>query len=383
MGAVTSIGEQKVFVAAVAAGFAALGLSIALLLPPVYTARTLLLPPQQGGSGSSALASLGALAASVGISSPIKTPEEFYVGLLRSQSISDALIRKFDLQKRYEEKTLVATRLALQQRSRISSDRKSGLIVVDVDDTEADFAARLANAHVDEVRSLLTRISVSDAQQRRQFYESQIRQAKEDLSKAELDVARSQETSGLISVDSQSQTAISAAAQVRTQILAKEVQLNALRASAGPQNAELRRLSAELDGLRAQLSRLEGGASTSRLKAGTADALANVRKYRELKYQEAVYGALLQQYQLAKAEEARDAPLIQQVDVAVAPDRKSKPSRAVIVLFFLALGLVIGVVIAVIRAWMAHMNQDLAWAKRAGLLRRAWLPSRFRHEPPQ
>ena len=368
----TAIGEEKFTIATVAAVCAAVGLAVSLLLTPIYTARTTLLPPQQGQGGAGAMAAnLGALAASVGVTGALKSQEELYVGLLKTDAVANALIERLKLKERYEQQTLVSTRLALQNKVRIAADRKSTLISIDADDKDPAFAAELANAYAQELQKLTGRLAVTDAQQRRLFFEQQMNRAKDEFAKAELNVKQAQDRSGLASVDAQTQSMIGAAAQIRGQIVAREVQLQAIRAYAGPENPDLRRLTAELASLRTQLARLEGGSSGSGT-GSSADALNNVRLYRELKYQEAIYTAMLQQFQVAKADEARDGPLIQQVDVAIAPDRKSKPARAMIVLVAGLAGLLLGLAVAVERRAIRKANENPESAESWRALVDAW-----------
>ncbi|MCW5649322.1 MAG: chain-length determining protein [Ramlibacter sp.] len=369
----TAIGEEKTLIAGLTGLATAIGLAISLMLPAVYTARTTLLPPQQGQGAASALASLGALAATTGLGAAIKTSEELYVGLLKTDSVANAVIARFKLQDRYGEQTLVNTRRELGKNVRVSADRKSTLISIDADDQDPAFAAQLANAYSEELRTLMSRIAVTEAQQRRAFFEGQMAKAKDELVKAELAVKQAQDTGGLFSVDAQTQTMIGAAAQIRAQIVAREVQLQAMRAYAGPENAQLRGLLAELASLRSQLARMEGGATDAAPKtADSRDALGNVRLYRELKYQEAIYTTMLQQYQLAKSDEARDAPLVQQVDVATPPDRRSKPARATIVVGAAFLGLFLGLVLALVRRAARQAARDPVAANQWSALRAAW-----------
>ncbi len=369
----TAVGEEKFTIATIAAVCIATGLAVSLLLPPIYTARTTLLPPQQGQSSSGAMAAnLGALAASVGVAGALKSQEELYVGLLKTDAIANTLIDRLKLKERYEQQTLVNTRLALQKTVRIAADRKSTLISVEVDDKDPAFAAQLANAYAEELQKLTGRLAVTEAQQRRLFFEQQMNKAKDEFAKAEMNVKQAQDRSGLASVDAQTQSLIGAAAQIRGQIVAREVQLQAIRAYAGPENPDLRRLSAELASLRAQLARLEGGSSSADGARGSADALNNVRLYRELKYQEAIYTAMLQQFQLAKADEARDGPLIQQVDVALPPDRKSKPARAVIVLGAAVAGVMLGLLVAFVRRAVRKAKDDPESAESWRALVDAW-----------
>lgn len=259
VGLLTWLGEGKRLIGGVT-GVALVGsLAVALLLlAPVYTARTTLLPPgsqQQSGSAAAlaALGALGGLAGGLGA----KTPDELYVALLKSDSVYRELDQQFKLRERYELKSFEALRKALPKFVPVWSDKKAGVIAVEVDDEDPKFAAELANAHVPEVTRLLSRLAVSEAQLRRVFFEAQLQTTKENLIKAERDLQRVQEKSGVIVLDKQAEALIGGAAQIRAQIAEREVQLRVLRGSATDQNPDAPAPSSEARALRGELARME------------------------------------------------------------------------------------------------------------------------------
>jgi len=376
MDMLTALGEEKwrVLLMTLLAGL--IGLAVALIIKPTFTAKTTLLPPQQSGSSSGLSATLGALAAGLG-GGGIKTPEDLYVALLRADTVSNNLIAQFKLTERYETENMVDTRKRLVNAVRIVGDKKSSIITIEVDDDDPVFAAQLANAYSVELRKLLTRVAVSEAQQRRLYFQLQMDKAKADLTKAELDVKQAQDKSGLLSLDSNTQAAIAAAAQIRGQIVAREVQLQATRPYAGPENPDLKRLLSELTSLRNQLNKMESG--NDALKDDNpadrkilSDALASVRSYRELKFQESIYAAMLQQLTIASADEAKEAPLVQQIDIALPPDKKSKPAKSFIVLVSTVAGGFLGLLWAFIRRTSGKTQRDSASAVQWAAMRQAW-----------
>jgi len=378
----TWIGERKGAVAAITALGGAAALATALLLPPEYTARTSLLPPnsqQQGGSAAAlaALGSLGGLAGGIGA----KTPDELYVALLKSDSIVRALEQRFGLQARYQLTTFEALRKTLPKYIRVSSDKKSGLISVEVDDRDPKFAADLANAHAAEVTRLLSRLAVSEAQSRRVFFEQQLNETKERLITAEQGLRLVQEKSGVIALDKQAEALIGGAAQLRALIAERDVALKVLRTGATEQNPDVQRLGSELRALRSELARMEsskGGAPGSAVDMPVGKlpeaAIDYVRARRELKLQETLLESMVRQFELAKLDEAKEGPLLQTVDKALPPDYKSKPSRATIVLGGLLGALLLGCAWAVQRghAGFAALNADPATLEARGALARAW-----------
>jgi len=374
------LGERKALIGAVTGGVAVLSLVVSLLLTPIFTARTTFLAPgsQQQSGSAAALAALGSIGSLSGLGA--KTPDDLYVALLKSDSVQRGLDQRFNLRAHYDVKTYETLRKVLPSYVRVSADKKSGVISVEVDDEDPKFAADLANAHEPEVTKLLGRLAVSEAQLRRVFFEKQLQDTKENLVKAEQSLQAVQEKSGVIVLDKQAEALINNAALLRAQISEREVQLRVLRTSATDQNPAVMRLNSELRGLRAELARMEssqGGSPGSAvdLPVGRIPeaAVDYVRARRELKLQEMMLEGMLRQYEIAKLDEAKEGPVLQQVDVARIPDYKSKPSRALIVLAstLLALLLVSGWV--VVRRYLATVRaDDPAAASAWHRLRHAW-----------
>ncbi len=375
------LGEGKLLILGVTVLAALAALVVALLLPPIYTARTTFLAPgsqQQSGSAAAlaALGSLGGLAGSIGA----KSPDELYVALLKSDSVQRALGDRFDLKEHYDVHTYEALRKTLPSYIRVSSDKKSGLIVVEVDDKDPKFAADLANAHEGEVTKLLGRLAVSEAQLRRAFFEKQLNETKENLVKAEQGLRAVQEKSGVIVLDKQAEALIAGAALVRAQITEREVQLRVLRTSATEQNPAVMQLNSELRALRSELARMEssqGGAAGSAVDMPVGKipeaAVDYVRARRELKLQETLLESMVRQYEIAKLDEAKEGPALQQVDVAVPPDAKSKPARSLIVVTGTLVGLVLTSLWVVLRRYLQLVrltdpSASAAWRN----LGRAW-----------
>ena len=377
----TWLGQGKRRIAAVTVCAAVASLVVGLLLPKTYTARATFLAPgsQQQSSSAAALAALGSLGGLVG-GAAAKSPDELYVALLQSDSVERNLAERFDLAKRYDTSSQAELHKTMQNMIRVTSDKKSGLISVDVDDHDPQFAADLANAHGAEITKVLGRLAVTEAQLRRVFFERQLKDAKESLVKAEQDLQEVQERSGVIVLDKQAEALIVGAAQVRSQIAEREVQLKVLRTSATEQNPDVMRLNSELRALHAELARMEaseGGTAGSavdlpvgKLPAASVDY---VRARRELKLQETLLEAMVRQYESAKLDEAKEGPALQVVDVAIAPDRKSKPKLSLVVLVSTALALIAAAVWVVAPrylAWSREHSPEDAQAREA--MRRAW-----------
>lgn len=379
--ALTWIGGGKKLIAVATVATAVLAAGLGLLLPKTFTARaTMLAPGSQQQSGSvAALAALGSLGGLVG-GAAAKSPDELYVALLKSDSVQRALADRFDLKTRYDVATYETLRKVMPNYIRIASDKKSGLISVEVDDAQPQFAAELANAHASEITKVLGRLAVSEAQLRRVFFSTQLNETKENLIKAEQNLRNVQEKSGVIVLDKQAEALITGAAQLRAMIAEREVQLKVLRTSATGLNPDVIRLNSELRAMRVELARMEsrqGGVdgSTVDLPVGKLPeaSIEYVRARRELKLQETLLETMIRQYEAAKLDEAKEGPALQQVDIAQVPDRKSKPSVTLIVLAAGALAFLLSSGWVVVRRYMAWSREQYPEeAESRAALARAW-----------
>lgn len=363
----TALGEEKQTLFGIPTVTTLLAIVYALVATPIYTAKTVILPPQQQQSGA---ASMGALAGMAGAAAGIKSPDEMYIAFFKTQLLQDDLIARLKLDAHYESKTRDGARLALTGAAKIASDKKSGFITIEVDDKDPKFAATLANAHVDALRRMLATLAVTEAQQRRLFFEQQIKKTQEALTTADSRFRTLSAQGGLPVTDVLAQVSVTASATLRGQIAAKEVELSALRQFATAQNPDMQLIASELSALRAQLAKIESGGGTASTASSTGQAA--VVALRDVKTQQAVLEVLVKQYEMARVDEAREGPLLQQVDVAQAPEQKSKPKRAQIVLLAGVAGLFLGVLVAFIRRALRRAGASPESAGQMAALKRAW-----------
>ena len=367
-----ALGEEKKTLFLVPAFTTAVAIVVSLLMTPVFTAKTLMMPPQQQqSSAASALASLGALAGIAGGAVGVKSPDEMYIAFMESESFQNSIIKKLDLQTRYEAKTLIDTRTALKGAVKITSDKKSGLLSIEATDKDPKFAAQMANLYVDELHNFLGRLAVTEAQQRRVFYEDQMKKTQSDFANAEARFRAANDKSGMQMTSILAETGLRANAEIRGQIAAKEVQLQAMSRFQTAQNPDVQRLSSEISALRQHLTKLENGTGNN-IPAITPIQQEAVRAYRDIKVQEAMLEVLIKQYELARVDEAKEGPLLQQVDPATAPERRSKPKRTLIVLVSALGGLFLGVLAAFIRRSINKASTDPESSEQIRKLRSAW-----------
>lgn len=338
---------------------------ISLIMPPIYKAETSILPPQQSSS-SLAMTLLTQLGGSdiPGGAFGIKTPSDLYAEMIKSRTIAERIIDRFNLMKLYEVKYREdARKKLLRDALDIKVSRKSGIITVSVEDKDPERAAQMANAFVEELKNLSKGLAITEASQRRLFFEEQLKDVRFALAKSEEELKRFGEKTGAIKVDEQAKALIESIANLRAHIAAKEVELKVMRTYSTPSNPDLQRAEEALKGLKLELAKLEakGGQNPDPLlPAGRIPEIGTeyIRKLRDFKFNETLYELLTKQYELAKLDEARDPVIIQVIDKAEPPDKKSKPKRMLMIMIAGISGLFFSIFAAFFMEYKEKISSD-------------------------
>lgn len=297
-------------------------LGISFLIAPSFSAETRVLPPQQQQGAAALLAQqLGSLAGLASVATGLKNPADIYVAMLRSRTVADRMIERFKLVDLYKVDYRDDARKQLAGLTRITAG-KDGTITIEVDDHDPRRAADMANAYVTELQTLTTTLAVGEAAQRRVFFERQLEQVKNNLTTAELAVRSSGVGESILKADPQA--AVEGIAHLKAEITAAEVKLASMLGYLTHNSVEVRQAQQGIAALRTQLSKADRNDGGARAEGG-AEYIA---KYRDYKYQEALFELMAKQYELAKLDEAREGTVVQVIDAAQPPERKSKPRKA-------------------------------------------------------
>ena len=313
-----------------------------LLLSDVFMSEARIMPPSQGNAAAAQL--LNQFTGGLSLSSILGGgTSDLYAGMLQSRSVLDGVISKFDLMKLYEEDNLIDTREELKDNIKVDTDPKSGIVTVSVYDKDPKRAANMANAFIDELKKLSSGLAISDAAQRRLYYEEQLKATKLNLEKAEEALKAFGEKTGVLQVEEQGKAVFEGIAALRAQIAAKEVEIKVMKSYSTPNNPDLQKLEDALRALRAEANKLEakGGSGFDPLMSAgrmPAAAMEGLRLMRDVKFNEKLFEMLMALYETAKLDEAKTASIIQVVDTAIPSDKKAKPKRALLVLLAMSAG---------------------------------------------
>jgi capsule polysaccharide export protein KpsE/RkpR len=328
----------------------------AFLVPSHYTSAVRFVPVENSSSsGSSSM--MGLLSKALGSDNSssalgldaasllgAKTPGAFYVEVLKSRTVQDRLINRFDLRARYSKSTYFEARKKLARFTDIEEDKKSGVITLTVTDYEPKMAAQIANAYVDELNRLAVDLNTSSAHRERQFLEERLATAKQDLARASASLSQFTSKNSMVDPQNEGRAVMDAAARMQGELIASETELKGLQQIYSDDNVRVRTLKARMAELQSQLKKLVGqnndaaeqdavGWSAPYPSMHTLPGLGSryAELYREAKIQEAVYAFVTQQFEMAKIQEAKELPIVRVMDAGVAPEKRSSPIRSLIV----------------------------------------------------
>jgi len=362
--------KRKLVFVIVAAGVL-ISLLYAFSQPNIYTSTTTLMPPDNVSPYAAIMSALSpsSPAAELGSSAlGLNTPGDLFISILESRDVADGLINRFNLAQYYKTNLHEDTRRSLAGDTSIVEDRKSGIITISVKARNPAFAAKLAQGYVDELSRVVNDNTTFAARRERIFLEERVTEVKQKLDDTAKDLSQFSTRSGAIDVPSQTKSMVDEGLKLQAELIDGRSQLAALRETYSEDSVKVRALEAHNAELQRELDKMSGVG-----KGSSANPDANSSPYptanelpslgltyfdleRKMRVQESLWEALTRQYEAAKVEEAEEIPSVRVLDVANIPERKSEPSRRLIVEVGLLLSL--GLAGFVVLAWMVWEGMD-------------------------
>jgi tyrosine-protein kinase Etk/Wzc len=350
-----------------------------LLSPKIFQSTAVVLAPEErGGRGlgfASALAASQLMPMGSGFSLPSLTPQrDVFVGILKSRTMGRDVVERFALQERYEAQFLSDAIKRLQQMTTVSLS-KDGIITVKVDEKDPQLAADIANFYVANLDVMVARFATTEASRQRSFIAERLAETERDLRRAEEALRQFQESNRVIALQDQAKGAVEAAAQLKGEIMASEVQLEVMRNFATDANPEVVKLKRRIEETKRHLAQMQYGTGWTlpgenrnpgeprkEIHVPFAQVpelgLELARLTRDVKVQETVYTLLTQQLEQAKIAQARDMPTVQVLDAAVPADRKSKPRVTLNMAIAGLTSLFAGIFLAFLLEYLARLKQS-------------------------
>lgn len=343
---------------------------ISLVLPKKWSATAIILPPSASTSslnvediGSAYTLSSMALSALPGIISP----SDVIVGILQSETIMEKIIDRFNIMNRYKIKKLDSAFKKIKKITNISVSKEQ-MVKIEVTTEDPKFSADIANAYVEEIDKFNKDVLMTTGKQFRVFLEKRLKEAEEELRATAESLKSFQEKYKIFSITEETKKSIELLGTLQGQIIAKKVQLNALKSYSYRGNPQILKLQKEISALEKQLKELEyGNQSPKNSKNKKKDfgigfsipldevpdiGLKLTRLEMNLGVKKTIYSLLAEQYEKARILESKDTPTITILDRARPPELRSFPRRRrlVVIAFLLSVfyGFGIGVVCEVL-----------------------------------
>jgi uncharacterized protein involved in exopolysaccharide biosynthesis len=339
-------------------------LAITFTMPKQYKSTASIMPPDQQGSSAMLLAALSGRSGSGGLGAlgslasgllGARTTTDLFINLLQSGTVGGHLIDRFNLQHVYHKRYRIDAVKHLARCTKITQDKKSGVITIAVEDQNRVRARDLAQGYLDELNSLVNRTSTSSAHRERLFIEKRLNAVRASLEDAELQLSQFSSKNSAVDIKEQTRAMVDAGARVQAELLVEQSGLQSLRQIYGDGNVRVRETEARIASLQGELAKMTGSSAPlvageihddSATSGGGDDkgelypplrqlprlAVPYADLYRRVKVQEAVFELLTQQYELARIEEAKDVPVVSVIDSPGIPEKKSFPPRVLLAL---------------------------------------------------
>jgi capsule polysaccharide export protein KpsE/RkpR len=377
---------------------------IAFLIPKQYKATASIMPPDQQNSGAlmlaalsrggSGMGSLGTLASSL---LGGHTTTALFVNLLESGTVRGHLIDRFHLQQVYHTRYRFTTAKHLARLTKISDDKKSGVITIEVEDTDPVRARDMAQAYLDELSNLVNKTSTSSARQERIFIEHRLHDVENNLEHAQLELSEFSSKNTTVDIKEQTRAMVDTGARVQGELLVQQAGLQSLRQIYGDGNVRVKETEARIAALQKDMQQMTGSSAPLRAAGSGLDsadpsadkgelypplrqlprlAVPYADLYRTVKVQEVVFELLTQQYEMARLEEAKDVPAISVIDAPGIPEKKSFPPRLILMVVLTFLSFSVAASLILFREVWSRVSPDdprkaLA-AEIVPVIRRRW-----------
>lgn len=352
----------------VTAGFTIFALALSLVIPKKYKATATLMPPASQSMSLMSLAFKAGMPSDpevggVGFMPGMVTPSDVFAYMLKNGAVTGRVIEDCGLIGHYRKerqwamdprKTMYDVNKKLDQATTVKvTDER--FITVTVEDKSPDKAAEIANRYGDVLNAVYASLNMSQGRRAREFIENRVAQEAGLLREVEDSLKTFQKRHRTISITDEMKALIEMSAGIEADIMAKRIELEALKSYSSSDNAQVKTLATEIEKAEQQLNRLMSGSRDRNLFIPFSQApevgMELTRRMRDVKIHQEVYALLVEQLEHAKILEAKDTPKIQFLERATPPWKKSWPKRSLIVL----LGLLAGIVVSLSVVFIQHL----------------------------
>jgi uncharacterized protein involved in exopolysaccharide biosynthesis len=328
-----------------------ISIGISLLLPKWYRAQAVVLSPV---SSDTAISPMTNILGNLGLGSVMGGDQNIfrYLAVIKSRTLRETLIRKFNLVDHYKVKN---EELALKKLDKLLYFEvgDENQVVISILDKNQDLVADLTNYVIKSLDSLNIELSVSNARNNRIFMERRVNSIMDSLEFTSNNLAKFMKDNGILSIKDQVTVGVEQAAFLKSSIIQKEVELEVAKKTFGDNNPTVNLIDYELASLNRKYKEFIHSNSVESLIPNFTEIpdlqLKSMKMQREIEYYTRLIEYLGPMYEQQKFEEAKNVPTLQVLDNAIRPELKAKPKRATIVIIVFILSSIIAVSYAIVK----------------------------------
>ncbi len=344
----------------------------ALLAPKWYKATASVLPAEKTDFLSlSALSGLSSLVKNFsptkGLASALSGNTEFdrYLAILKSSTMTDDVITKFNLRKEYDLEDTYYEKVVKAYNSNLDMEvQDEGNLTIDFYDKDPQKAANVANYMVTKLNEINTNLSVTNARANREFIEKRYKENVTDINRLEDAMKAFQIKYGVIAVPEQIEATVKTMSTIYGELAQKEIEFNVLKRQFGENNPLTSAAKVQMEELRKQIDSQNAGTFDDNTKLlipfKQAPELSNkyLKIYRDLEIQYKILEFVQPLYEQAKVEEVRNSPSVLVLDKATPPDRKAKPKGTIYALIAFVSSSILGYFIVFLRVLSEKIKKN-------------------------
>jgi capsule polysaccharide export protein KpsE/RkpR len=318
---------------------------LTLVIPKQYVSTSKLMPPEAYSANKLSLQELtGGLGSMAGDLLGVSSSGALLISVMRSRTVEDRMVDKFNLKKVYRVGLQEKARTRLEVKTSFSEEPKTGMVVLSVTDSDPQRAAAMVRAYVEELDTLMSKLNNSSARREREFLQDRLKVVKLDMESAEKELSEFASKNAAMGISEQVRVMVENEGKLQGELIAAESQLEEVRQIYTDSSPQVRSLQARISELVNQQKKLLGTYRGKAFVDGEApvSSFPTLRqlpilgvpyesKFRKLKMEEAVYETLRAEFDSAKVQEARENPAVEVLDFPEVPERQSFPPRLLII----------------------------------------------------
>jgi uncharacterized protein involved in exopolysaccharide biosynthesis len=344
----------------------------ALLSPKWYKSTASVLPAEKNDllstlSGISSLAKGFSTSKGLAALTGTNSESDKYIAILKSATITDDIIKKYELRKEYgmENDHYEIVVKEWQSNSNIEI-QDEGNLDISVYDKNPQKAADIVNYLIQKLNEISTTLGVQNAKANREFVEKRYFQSLNDIAELETGMKTFQEKYGVIAVPQQLESTVKSMSSIYIDLYKKEIEFNVLKQTYGSDHPITRNAKIEMDELQKKINLLNSGKDASQkdvkllIPFKQAPQLGNdyLKIYKNLEIQYKILEFIQPLYEQAKIEEVRNTPSVFVLDKAVPADYKAKPKGSLYAMVSFVSSIIVGYFIVFIFVLFDKMKQN-------------------------